>query len=205
MTLTSLFAVPVFSDKLDLNLSNLLNFAKNADYYHISDTGNYHITSHTNILNLYNLTTEKDIILKKVNYFLHEKFNVSKKIEFYITTSWIVKFAKDGWAHKHIHSNSIFSGILYLNTPSLGGEICFHKDNRYHNISYPTLELVYDNWNTYNSDYWKISPSVGDIILFPSNLTHSVEKNLSDEDRISLAFNIFAKGEFGAYESSIKI
>jgi uncharacterized protein (TIGR02466 family) len=204
MKIINLFAVPIFSDKLNINLDNLKKVTEGESYDYVSD-GNYYITSNTRLLDKQNLAEEKNAILKKANYFLYETLNVSKKIEFYITTSWIVKFPKNSWGQKHIHSNSIFSGVVYLSTPGIGGEICFHKDNRFHNISYPTLELVYDKWNTYSSDYWKLSPSEGDIILFPSNLTHSVGKNLSDTDRISLAFNVFAKGEFGVYESSLKI
>ena len=36
----------------------------------------------------------------------------------------------------------------------------------------------------------EIQPLEGVIVLFPSDLTHSVQKNNSDEDRISVSFNI---------------
>ena len=204
MQLTTLFAVPIFNDKLDLDFDNILNLSKSFPYDHIV-LEDYFITSNTKILDLEVLSKLKEQILKKVNLFLYDNLKVNKEIEFYITTSWLVKFPKNGFAQKHIHSNSIFSGVVYLNTPTKGGEICFHKDNRYHNISYPTLELVYDSWNINNSDFWKFTPSQGDIFLFPSNLTHSVEKNLSDNERISLAFNVFARGKFGIHESTIQI
>ena len=37
---------------------------------------------------------------------------------------------------------------------------------------------------------FEIEPLEGVIVLFPSDLTHSVQKNTSDEDRISVSFNI---------------
>ena len=35
------------------------------------------------------------------------------------------------------------------------------------------------------------------LVLFPSHLVHSTEKNNSDEDRYSLAFNYFVEGDLG--------
>jgi ectoine hydroxylase-related dioxygenase (phytanoyl-CoA dioxygenase family) len=41
----------------------------------------------------------------------------------------------------------------------------------------------------------------GELILFPSNLTHSVPENKADLPRISLAFNTFAKNSLGSIDS----
>ena len=200
----NLFSVPIFVDKLSFDIDQNINSSLALLYDHIVFE-NYYISSNTTVLDLEIFADLKTEILKKINYLLHSQLKIAEMHEFYITTSWFVKIPKNGWAQKHIHSNSIFSGVVYLNSPREGGEIVFHKDNRYHNVSYPTLELTYKEWNTCNSEYWKISPKQGDIILFPSNLTHSVEKNLADTERLSLAFNVFAKGEFGVHESRLKI
>ena len=37
----------------------------------------------------------------------------------------------------------------------------------------------------------------GDIVLFPSSLTHMVETKEGDNTRVSLAFNVFIKGTIG--------
>ena len=37
----------------------------------------------------------------------------------------------------------------------------------------------------------------GDLVLFPSHLSHLVPSNLSDEERISLSFNTWVKGSLG--------
>jgi ectoine hydroxylase-related dioxygenase (phytanoyl-CoA dioxygenase family) len=42
--------------------------------------------------------------------------------------------------------------------------------------------------NAYLSYYF--DPMEGGMILFPSHLAHRVNENKSDEDRISIAFNI---------------
>ena len=41
------------------------------------------------------------------------------------------------------------------------------------------------------------------IILFPSNLRHSIEKNLSNKIRYSIAFNTLPLGEIGTGDSKI--
>ena len=40
----------------------------------------------------------------------------------------------------------------------------------------------------------------GELILFPSNLPHSVPINASDKERISLSFNTWTKGNIGSIE-----
>ena len=42
-----------------------------------------------------------------------------------------------------------------------------------------------------------IRPKTNDICLFPSVVNHSVDPNQSDEERVSLAFNAYVRGEFG--------
>ena len=39
---------------------------------------------------------------------------------------------------------------------------------------------------------WKIKSQVGKLILFDSNIEHSVPENKSKENRISIAFNLFS-------------
>jgi ectoine hydroxylase-related dioxygenase (phytanoyl-CoA dioxygenase family) len=42
-----------------------------------------------------------------------------------------------------------------------------------------------------------VTPKTHDILLFPSDLTHQAEPNLSDKPRYSIAFNCFVKGKLG--------
>jgi ectoine hydroxylase-related dioxygenase (phytanoyl-CoA dioxygenase family) len=56
------------------------------------------------------------------------------------------------------------------------------------------------SFNLWNSDFWKVQVKNNTIVLFPSSLYHSVEKNVNDCERVSIAFNVFARGEFGTDE-----
>ena len=43
------------------------------------------------------------------------------------------------------------------------------------------------------------------LVLFPSHLIHSTEKNNSDQNRYSLAFNYFVEGELGGDTGRVNI
>ena len=50
---------------------------------------------------------------------------------------------------------------------------------------------------------YEVNP--GKLVVFPSNLMHRVEENKSDENRYSLAFNLFCKGNLGHNESQLTL
>ena len=54
------------------------------------------------------------------------------------------------------------------------------------------VSLQTEKYNTFNSATFMLPMKRGELILFPSNLTHSVPVNQSDEERISLSFNYMA-------------
>ena len=59
------------------------------------------------------------------------------------------------------------------------------------------LSLSIGEYNHFNSAKYMLPLKMGELILFPSNLQHSVPINNSDEERISLSFNTWAKGNLG--------
>ena len=58
--------------------------------------------------------------------------------------------------------------------------------------------MEFEEYNPFNTLNCTISTNEGDLILFPSQLSHSTETNNSNEDRIILAFNVFLDGKFNA-------
>ena len=55
--------------------------------------------------------------------------------------------------------------------------------------------------NIYNSPINRLIPRQDDVILFSSSLTHMVEQNTSSQQRYSIAFNTFVKGNLGNYRA----
>jgi uncharacterized protein (TIGR02466 family) len=107
----------------------------------------------------------------------------------YITQSW-ANYTKPGQHHhKHAHPNSFISGCVYI--AAKDDKIYFYRDG------YKQIKLPSENWNRYNSESWWFEVNEGDVIIFPSSLTHMVQ-TVDGEERISIAFNSFLKGTIGS-------
>jgi uncharacterized protein (TIGR02466 family) len=100
-------------------------------------------------------------------------------------------YRKNQYHHKHQHPNSFISGVFYINSNKEFDKIKFFKED------YKTIKPEVTNWNLYNSESWWFPVETGDIVLFPSSLSHCVEVKKGDNTRISLAFNTFVKGCVG--------
>lgn len=108
-----------------------------------------------------------------------------------ITQSWL-NWTKPGqYHHKHAHPNSLISGCYYVNANKETDKIFFYRDG-YQQIKFPPVE-----WNAYNSESWWYSVGTGDLVFFPSSLTHMVQPVGGEDTRISLAFNTFPVGYVG--------
>jgi uncharacterized protein (TIGR02466 family) len=130
-----------------------------------------------------------------INEYAYDGMKINKETEFYITQSWINFNSKGQSHHTHQHSNSIISGVFYVE----GNDDCpinFHRDaaRPYFGGNY---EYKLDEYNYFNSKMWMVPNKKHHLILFPSTTLHSVENNNSDIERISLSFNTFMKGTVG--------
>jgi uncharacterized protein (TIGR02466 family) len=108
-----------------------------------------------------------------------------------ITQSWL-NWTKPGQHHhKHAHPNSLISGCYYVNAHKDSDKIFFYREG-YQQIKFPPAE-----WNAYNSESWWYPVGTGELVLFPSSLTHMVQPVEGEDTRISLAFNTFPIGVIG--------
>jgi uncharacterized protein (TIGR02466 family) len=112
-----------------------------------------------------------------------------------ITQSWL-NYTKPGEHHdRHYHPNSIVSGAIYIDTNPVKDQIIFNSGKMY------DYYIPWDSLNQFNSMEATISVANKDIVLFPSNLNHSVPENIGTNTRISLAFNSFFEGSLGIHKS----
>jgi uncharacterized protein (TIGR02466 family) len=133
---------------------------------------------------------KKELDLKIQDYF-DKVISPSNNITPYITQSWLNYTETNQYHHKHAHPNSLVSGVFYINCHEEHDKIKFFNNN------YKTIKLEIKDWNIWNSESWWFPVKTGDVILFPSSLTHMVETKQGDNTRISLAFNVFIKGTVG--------
>ena len=147
----------------------------------------------------------KNAILKHCHAFTRNHLAVSENAEFYMQNSWAVKHLPGDEAQSHTHTGSLISGVYYLHTPKDSGNITFSKEYCYTNMFPQSVNFAYDEFNLVNCEKCTIEVENGKILLFPSHLLHSVEKNNTSEDRYSLAFNFYVRGKFGEKESVLEI
>tara|TARA_B100000287_G_C20147837_1_gene588927 strand:+ start:24 stop:569 length:546 start_codon:yes stop_codon:yes gene_type:complete len=86
--------------------------------------------------------------------------------------------------HSHFTSDILISGVYYVKVPEDSGNIRFYD---------PRGELIHKtlDWKYYhNYQYHYIKPKEGQMIFFPCWLEHDVEPNQSNDERVSIAFNV---------------
>jgi len=107
------------------------------------------------------------------------------------TCSWVNCHQHMERAQDHSHRNSLYSGVVYLDTHNNCGDIMF-MDQRHRHLD-PRRTAT----NVYNAKSWRLTPEQGMILIFPSELVHCVEPNMDHNRRYSLAFNVMVKGNYG--------
>jgi uncharacterized protein (TIGR02466 family) len=106
--------------------------------------------------------------------------------DFEVTACWAT-ILTPGAEHKvHSHPNNFLSGVYYLRTHPGADTINFHDPrNQSGIIRPPVVELTAEN-----TDQVVVRVKNGTLLLFPSFLRHSVDANGSEEERISISFNV---------------
>ena len=87
---------------------------------------------------------------------------------------------------RHQHGNSTISGAYYVRAPENSGDIVFYDPRPAPVFSHPNVTSP----NLLNSQVNGVSPKEGALVLFPSFLDHSVNENISNNERIVISFNI---------------
>ena len=115
----------------------------------------------------------------------HMGWRVNKE-KIKILDMWSVVNTKNTFNVQHSHANSLLSAAYYVKAKKNSGQIQFYDPKEMKVLYHPPIQ----NYNEISAEIIKIEPDEGKLILFPSYLNHSVEENLSDEDRIVISFNL---------------
>jgi len=148
----------------------------------------------TRVLDAPEMQAIRSIVSLHVNEYARKVISAHPRHEFYITQSW-VNYLQPGMSiDRHMHSNSLISGVLYVQARQEVDRICFYRNN------FAQVLVSDDQFNIYNALSICCPVGVGDLILFPSALFHDVGRTTGAHTRISLAFNAFVRGEIGTEE-----
>jgi len=135
----------------------------------------------------------KEFCEQHIKIYVEQVISPHENLDFYITQSWL-NVTKQGESHqKHSHSNSIISGVFYISTIE-NDTVCFHDISI---VAKERMHILSATQHMFNSGERILSVKALDLVMFPSWLEHHVNLNETTVDRISLSFNVFAKGIFG--------
>jgi uncharacterized protein (TIGR02466 family) len=166
---------------LTLNKKNLIANGHNGNFFH----------NNSELLKSYlkDSSLEKTI-QKYLNIFLKEVW-LEKDSTIKITGSWINLNPPNSIHHEHFHTNSILSGVLYIDTEKNCGDFQTHRPKT---NSRQISGFAYGK-NKFVEQIRDFTPKKYDLYIFPSTLQHSVLPNKSNKIRISFSFNSFYQGE----------
>ena len=169
----------------------LKKYIANSDYQELPDQG--HVTAgFTSFGNLFDrphkaLDEFHTHLAGHISAFREENIGAKNTLisawpETWRLEAWYLRLNKGGQVDPHIHDPGWLSGTLYLNVPDTvvgdEGAIAFG--------------LQGDNMPVLNADYPQKICRVrtGDLILFPASLFHRVVPFQSDEQRLSIAYDV---------------
>lgn len=185
--ITNIFPTPIWNFKINIpeDLIDKINKLRESDpegriYSNVGGWQSNDIGNNPDFkeicVNIYNILPEvyKDVYTKN-----------DKQIR--LLSIWINVSKGDDSNISHVHPHNHISGCLYVKCNGNSGAISFTN---------PSKDLMqhygFDALTTNNNVFqWQLdyTPSVGDLIVFPSWVYHSVLPSNDNEERISIAFN----------------
>ena len=171
--------------------------------YERTHINNSDISKDRYILN--NIPDLKSDIEKHCELFVRKYLTVKDNAKFYLQNSWCNIHGPEEESQIHYHASSLLSGVYYPIFPKNSGNIAFHKGSSYNNVFHKSIRFEYEEHNNVTAEQYVLGLREGTIVIFPSHLEHSVEKNNSNENRYSLAFNFYVRGKFGKEEYELEI
>jgi len=101
-------------------------------------------------------------------------------------TGWFIRLVKGGHQTEHLHASGWLSGVFYLQAPKTTNPEEGAIELGLWGYDYPILQNDYPTQRYY--------PEKGNLLLFPSSLFHRTIPIHSDEDRLSIAFDLLPTG-----------
>ena len=111
-----------------------------------------------------------------------------------ITDMWGNVLRKGEVHPPHTHSNNFLSGVYYLYSDKAAG-IQFFDPRPSSDVLVPKKTNKTHN----NSNLLSFASKTNRAVFFPSWLQHWVPQNISEKNRISIAWNVQLKGEVGEH------
>ena len=105
-------------------------------------------------------------------------------------TYWININPPKSYNTSHTHPDAHFTGVIWIKIPKDSGDLRFDSTHEFDGYVETSSYLEEVQENTSAAGSFVITPEEGRMVTFPASLRHDVSLNESDEDRISISYNI---------------
>ena len=119
-------------------------------------------------------------------YGLAHNWSFPSHMQLIMRELWANVSCRYAYNNVHNHPNSLLSGVYYVQVEADCGNLSLFDPRKQAWVIQPD----FSERNQMNSPVQTIGAEAGTLVIFPSWLEHGVNQNLSDADRISIAFNI---------------
>jgi uncharacterized protein (TIGR02466 family) len=123
-------------------------------------------------------------IMESCNLFFNREINAN------LLSCWANINGKGSSNDMHLHPGADMSGCIWIKTKDNSGDLIFKNPFDYDFYSWQVNFNTDQKSQSYFSSSYYFNPVEGGMLLFPSSLMHKVSENKSNEDRISIAFNL---------------
>ena len=137
----------------------------------------------------FSIDNEDDVLKKFLTNCLAEFPPIKKSVRLFVS-AWVNINPPEAFNMKHNHPTSDLSGVLWIKSQKDCGNIIFDSPRSF--ATHQEIECYNEDFKENNNYFHSFSfnPVAGRIMVFPSHLEHHVDFNNSQEDRISVSFNM---------------
>jgi len=194
MNIIDVFPSPVYVESFQ-NKDHIKNIVKELVSKETMEKNSYcdrlfHIANNSESSILYEDIFDdlREWICHNAVYYIQSIIGYSTTDEVLITDSWINISREGAFQHPHYHTNSYVSGTYYISLDKESSPLEFYYSDIAPFAQQQSLILEKKNCTKYNSNVI-VNVEEGDLVMWPSHLTHGFNINHSKE-RISISFNI---------------
>ena len=137
----------------------------------------------------FSIDNEDDVLKKFLTNCLAEFPPIKKSVRLFVS-AWVNINPPEAFNMKHNHPTSDLSGVLWIKSQKDCGNIIFDSPRSF--ATHQEIECYNEDFKENNNYFhsFAFNPVAGRIMVFPSHLEHHVDFNNSQEDRISVSFNM---------------
>lgn len=189
MILENIFPTPIWQDQLNCDLylikQYILSEKKRSEGRKLSNVNGWQSDDYYPNVLMDTPICQFITILEKKLKLCFQDYGVSTSPV--ISNLWFNVNTAGSYNLSHVHTSCFLSGVFYIFAKNNSGDIVFERDA---SSQYILGSHARDSTNFISTTHWKYKPKPNMLLIFPAWVPHSVEINKSQEDRISISFNI---------------